>query len=164
MNLGQAVKYFDWMKQGKMKKSAIFQISKSLSNHLWRFVFTSNLVQIYDVPDKASMRKLIKARSFPPLTRYSASYLARMRREGRVSHGSLRQKTHIEAFNDKVLFYIPRMNTQSFKITKAGKVNWFNYGPVHEKRKSILKSTVVFAWADILTRIGKIYTNFAKSA
>jgi hypothetical protein len=110
------------------------------------------------------MRRMIKSGSWPPLSTYTIDYLEKMRREGLVTHGSLRQHTHIDVFTDRVLFYIPSLYTTAFKITKVGKVNYYNYGPIHEQRKSILKSTVVFAWQDIKRRVGRIYTEYAKRA
>ena len=164
MNLKQAERFFEWMLRGNIKRAALHQIGVSLTKFLWQFVFSSSLAQIFDVPDKAAMRRLIKTGSWPPLTSYSASYLQKMRREGKVTHGSLRQHTHIDVFSDKVLFYIPSLYTTAFSVSSKGKVNYYNYGPIHERQKSILKATVVFSWQDIKRRIGKLYTEYAKRA
>ena len=176
MNLKQAERYFDNMRRGRMKKACLSQIAISLNNNLWRYVFT-NTYMVFDVPDKSTMRRLIKAKSFPPLARYNQVYLDNMIRKGKLPHGSLRQHTHIDIINDKVLFYIPSMHTLKTRVVDpmrrqedywAGeghygkKVHVYNMGPIHEKRKSILKSTIVFSWQDILKRIGNVYKTYAE--
>lgn len=161
MNLKQAERYFDLMRRGKMKRACLNQIAISLTNHLWQYVFT-NAYMVFDVQDKSAMRRLIKAKSVPPLAKYNDVYLRNMMAAGKLPHGSLRQNTHIDIFWDRVLFYIPEEATTATSITKAGKVHVYNYGPVHERKKSILKSTVVFAWQDILKRIGSVYKTYAE--
>lgn len=162
MTLKQAEKYFDMMRSGRMITASKTQIAISLTNNLWQYVFTDKIAQVFNVPDKQAMRKLIKARSFPPIAKYTEQYFRKMVREGKKPHGSLREKTFIKFDKDKVLFYIPREATTKTRTTKAGKTTTFNYGPAHEQNKSILKATIVFAWYDILKRITKVYERYAR--
>ena len=177
MNLKQAEKFFDIMRSGKMKKTALIRIATSLTSNLWRHVFTDVLTSIYDVPDVATMRRLIKSGTYPPLSEYNDDYLRYMRTHALKTHGSIREHTHIDIINDKVLFYIPSMSTVRTRVVGsmrrdidswagAGpygtKVHVYNMGPIHERRKSILKSTIVFAWQDILKRVGNVYKSNTK--
>lgn len=162
MTLKQAEKYFDMMKSGKMITASKTQIAISLTNNLWQYVFTDKVAQVFNVPTKEAMRKLIKSRSFPPIAKYTEQYFRKMVREGKKPHGSLRDHTFIGFDKNKVKFYIPREATTRRRTTKAGKTTEFNFGPVHEQNKSILKSTVVFAWYDILKRVTNVYKRYAE--
>lgn len=162
MTLKQAERYFDMMKRGVMKTASKTQIAISLTRNLWQYVFTDKIAQIFNVPDKETMRRLMKARTFPPIGKYTEQYFRKMAREGRKPHGSLRENTFIDFDKDKVKFYIPREATTRTRTTKAGKTYTHNFGPEHEKNKSILKSTVVFAWYDILKRVVNVYKSFAE--
>jgi len=162
MTLKQAERYFDMMRRGRMKTASKTQIAISLTRNLWQYVFTDKTAQIFNVPDKETMRRLIKGKSFPPISKYSEDYFRKMIREGRKPHGSLRENTFIEFEGDKVKFFIPREATTRTRTTKAGKTYTHNFGPTHETNKSILKATVVFAWQDILKRISEIYKKYAE--
>ena len=161
MSLNQAEKYFGMMKSGKMKTASKIQIAISLTNNLYKYVFNDSN-DIFDVPNKEAMRSLIKSRSKPPTAQYTTEYFNRVLNGANKAHGSLREKTIIAFDGNKVIFYIPREATTRTKTSKAGKTSTFNFGPVHERRKSILKSTIVFAWSDILKRVTKVYKDFAE--
>jgi len=175
MNLKQVERFFDLMRRGHMKRACLSQVAISLTNNLWRYIFTDSLTTIYDVPDIATMRRLIKAKGFPPLARYNDDYLRYMQKHNLKTHGSIREHTYIDIINDKVLFYIPSLDTVKTSVVyktdidrfagagpHGAKVHVYNMGPIHEKRKSILKSTLVFAWQDILKRIGNVYKSYAE--
>lgn len=161
MTLKQAERYFDMMRKGRMKTASKVQIAISLTKNLWEYVFTDKTAQIFNVPDKETMRRLIKAKSFPPISKYTEQYFRKMVREGKKPHGSLRENTFINFEGDKVKFFIPKEATTKTRTTKAGKTHTFDFGPQHEQNKSILKSTVVFAWQDIIKRISNVYKTYA---
>ncbi|MHA1748708.1 MAG: hypothetical protein ACTSYF_08745 [Promethearchaeota archaeon] len=162
MDLGKLERFLTLMKNGVPKRQSHHEIRDSLDEHLWKHIFTLYRV-VYSVPTAASMRRLIRMRRIPSQSSYNPRYLRKMFREGLLPHGSLRMHTYIEVL-DRVLFFIPVAYTTAMKITSLGRVHVFNYGPIHERRKSILKSTVVFAWPDVMKRVLKTYTNTARGA
>ena len=163
MTLKGLERYVDMLRGGRVKNSAITEIAISLTNNLWQYVFTDKLAQVFDVPDVATMRRYIKQKLlFPPLSRYSQAYFERMLREGKKSHGSLRDSTFIEIKRNGVDFYIPSSATIKTRTTQAGKTHTYDIGPKHERDKSILKATVVIAWQDLLSRIGRTYKKYAE--
>jgi len=163
VTLSQAEKYFDKMRKGFYKRESLDQIEESLTQHLWRYIYTTVLTEIYKVEDAAEMRRLIKSRTLPSLTNYNDKYFRWKVRQGvpisSPHHltGKTKESTVVNVTGDKVLFYIPKSATIRSRTTKGGKTHTFNFGPIHEARKSILKATVVFAWQDIMKRIKKIY-------
>ena len=168
MNLRQAEHYFDMMRRGKMKRACHSQIASSLTESLWFWVYTSILTQIYDIKDATEMKSLLKSEAYPPLSRYNQKYFKwKMKQGPPISYphhlsGKMKANTHIDIFSDRVLFYIPSLATVGMKVTKSGKVHVYNFGPIHERRKSVLKATVVFAWKDIRNRIRKVYKRYAE--
>ena len=176
MNLKQVERYLEAIRSGRIKKVALGQIVLSLNKHLWNFVFTDSLADIYEIPDAATMINMIKTKTYPPLGSYNPEYLERMIRHGLKTHGSLREHTHIEIMADKVVMFIPSIHTTRTRVVGAfrrsidtmqgagpygTRVHVYNFGPIHERRKSILKATIVFAWQDILKKVKNTYLSFA---
>lgn len=170
MNLKQATHYFDMMRRGKMKRASVHQIASSLTEALWFWIYTSILAQVYDIKDATEMRSMLKSEVFPPLSKYNQKYFKwKMKQGPPISYphhltGRMKANTHIDIFVDRVLFYIPSLATHRINITKGGKVHTYNFGPIHERRKSVLKATVVFAWKDIRKRIRNVYKRYAEMA
>lgn len=182
MTLKQAERYFDMMKTGRIKRSATSQIAISLTRHLWGRVFTDNISDIYEIEDAAEMRELIRSKGFPRMGSYNQDYLDWKLIHAPYPHeisGELKSGVYIDIMTDKVLFYTSPSATTRTRVSHQGplsqiqrlpgagpppgyKVSMFNFGPIHERRKSILKATVVFAWQDIKKRVGNTYKTYAE--
>ena len=176
MDLRQAERYINLLRSGRVKQEGLSQIAASIKRYLWKFIFTNIRSQIFDVPDAATMRSLISTNSYPPLAHYNPWYLNMMFRKNLLPHGSIRNNTYIDIINKKVLFYIPMMNTVKTSLsysrvftnvlsrasTIVPKAHVYNIGPIQERRKSILKATIVFAWKDIITKVTNIYKRNAE--
>lgn len=152
------------MRRGRIKRSATTQIAISLTMILWSRIFTDNISNIYEIEDAAEMRALIKSKGFPRMGSYNQDYLEWKLIYAPHPHeisGKLKSGVYIDIITNKVLFYTSPTATTATRISDK-KVSMFNFGPIHERRKSILKATVVFAWQDIKKRVGNTYKKFTE--
>jgi len=168
MDLQQAKKFIEVIKSGKPKLDALDAAKGHLLNVLWAKIYVNNLTDLYSVKDAAEMRRLMKTTGIPPRgDPYEANYLRYKIRTGHTNvhelSGLMKANTTIKIDKNVLKFEIPKSSTTRAKTTRAGKTHIFNFGPIHERRKSILKSTFVFAWEKIIKSIRKVYEDYAKS-
>lgn len=162
MNIRKAIEFLDEMRSGVIKQKATEKIMESLTEHLTRDVYVNGL-RIWRVTDADKMRELIKNKGRPAVAHYGKNYLLWKEVNGQRAHevsGKMKRNTFIEIHAGNVLFYIP--STATTRTSTGWEANIYNFGPIHERRKSVLKATVVFAWQDIMKNIFKTYKEFAE--
>lgn len=164
MSIGDAIRYFDEMRKGKIKAKATEAIVDVLNKTLWDKVYWKSF-HTYKVESIAQMINHIKSGTIPGTQNlYSKTYMRWKKDSGRYAHeltGEMKKSTYVEIHAGKVLFFIPSSATTRTNVyfTKA----WtYNFGPIHEKRRSVIKSTVALAWKEIMQEVFKVYEENAK--
>lgn len=157
----ETIRFLEIVKSGVIKKSGLVHIKKALESSLNMKVFTNSLDEIYSINDANEMRSLIKGGKLRKGS-YNPIYRVWKLRHAPFPHevtGILKSHTIIKIIGDTVEFSIP-----SFATTRTSTKGNYNFGPIHERRKSILKATVYFAWSDIMKRIRELYKRFIEIA
>jgi len=170
MNIQQAKNFFAKMKTGEFRKEALKNMRIDLARSLINNVYVYNLDSIYSIDNANEMRNLMRTGGKPRRGSYHPGYKAWKQAHGLPPHeltGVMKRSTFLDIINETLLFYIPSNATSRFSLTKprldpttgtwSQRAHFFNFGPIHEKRKSVLKSTVVFAWADMKDSILNSY-------
>lgn len=156
--LSETIDFLETMKAGIIKDSGLVQIKRALESALFMKVFVNNMNNVYSIENIDELKKLIEYKTEPRRGSYNHFYAIWKSIFAPFPHevtGTMKSATTISIIGDYVDFRIPDIAT-----TKKG----FNYGPKHEKRKSILKATVFFAWGDIMNRIFNLYKRFIENA
>ena len=121
-------------------------------------VFLNSIDDVYSIENLKELKDLIKNKGTPRKGSYNYLYRIWKTRNAPFPHeitGTMKNNTFINIIGNEVQLHIPDVAT-----TKKG----YNYGPIHERRKSILKATVFFAWNDIMKRIRNLYRRFIENA
>jgi len=183
------IKFLDRIRKPSFKNTVFQKISKIIWDTLRSDIFTGDYSKVYEIWDATEMRRLIKTSGMPKKASYNPKYLAWKQLMGLPPHvltGTMQRNVFVDIHKDRVLFYIPsgalttgaRMRspwggkrgrgrliqsatpTTRTRIGSGGKkVYYFNFGPIHESRKSILKSTMVFGWQNIMDAVRAEYLN-----
>jgi hypothetical protein len=113
---------------------------------------------VFEIPTQTDLELLIMGggRSHKPGTpresHYSKEYLRKKRRFGLPAHEwkqkGFREGTEVIKQQGKVI-----IRTPSAKTTVRG----YNYGPIHESKKSVLKYAFLSAWQQIIADIVETY-------
>lgn len=154
----QAKSFLEKVNKGDVKKEAINEIIGVLRNTLLTKVYVSDLSKIYEIPTAGDMRSLIKSGGTPKKGKYDPSYLAKKILEGSPPHeqtGLMKMMTSIGSVGTEIRMIIPDYATTRGSKKSSSKV--FNFGPIHEARKSVLKSTFVFAWGNVMKKLMEVY-------
>lgn len=163
-NVKDVANFINKVRNGTVRKKALKMILDTLLKVLDDKIY-NNTLKVYNVANSSEMRALIKSGGKPTEGRYDPNYLVWKKHNAPNAHevsGRLKANTFIEIINDKVLFYIPTdATTRTCISTGLGNsppiVHFFNFGPIHERRKSILKATIIFAWQEIMRKIALLY-------
>lgn len=161
-NIKKTMDFLNDIRSGVIKKKANEKIIDSIKTALTTNVYINRLIT-WNVPDKDMMRDLIKRRRLPSQnTQFSKYYEWKQWNGGRPHEvtGQMKNNTFIEEHAGKVLFFIPSSATT--RTSRAFKVSVYDFGPIHERRKSVLKSTMVFAWQDIMKKVTNLYREHAE--
>lgn len=161
MTLEQLTNFLKDIRDGIYLRESLINVEIALSRALTMNVYVTSLDEIYTIPNAGVMRALILSGTNPFIKgSYHPVYRRWKELHGLPPHqktGRMKAGTSIVTMPDRVLFFIPTSATTATYITKAGRVHVYNFGPIHEQRKSVLKATVAFAWKDIMNRIRNIY-------
>ena len=154
--LTKFIKFLDGLQDGTVKSKAYYKIKKTLRSSLDKNVFghMQHEGNVFEIPTQSDLEMLIMGggRSHRPgqprESHYSKEYLRKKRRLGLPAHEwkqkGFKEGTEVIIQQDRVI-----MRTPAAKTTVRG----FNYGPIHESKKSVLKYAFLSAWQEIITDI-----------
>jgi len=155
--ISETIRFLDAMKSGVIKRSGLRQIKRALESALYMRVFVNSMNDVYSIENMDELISLIENNKTPCRGSYNNFYRKWKMFNAPFPHeisGRMKLATNIKIVGDSVQLEIPDSAT-----TKKG----WNYGPKHEKRKSILKATVFFAWSDIIDGIYNLYKEFIEN-
>jgi len=147
------------LQDGTANDRAYFKIVQTLKNSLENNVFGDlSHSKVFEIPTQTDLELLIMAGgrshrpSQPREAHYSKEYLAKKRTMNLPAHEWLNkgfvEGTEVLKQEGKVL-----IRTPSEKTTVRG----YNYGTVHESKKSVLKYAFLSAWQNIINDIIESY-------
>lgn len=148
---------------GVIKQEAVVAMQDAITRTLSTKIFVQSIDDIYEISSSGEMRRLIRSGGTPKKGRYSWDYARKKIVEGTPPHvktGRMKNSLINRIIGDSVYLEIPDFVTTVHYTTKAGTNKTFNYGPIHEMRKSILKAAIVFAWQDIMREILQTYASW----
>ncbi len=160
--LTKFLKFLKGLQDGTVNDKAYDKIKKTLRFSLDRNVFghTQHEGNVFEIPTQTDLELLIMGggRSHRPgkprESHYSKEYLMKKRRMGLPAHEWKRKGftsgTEVIKQGGKVI-----MRTPADKTTVRG----YNYGPIHESKKSVLKYAFLSAWQNIIEDIVKTYVD-----
>lgn len=160
--LSKFIKFLDGLEGGTVKGKAYDKIKRTLRWSLDNNVFGHQQHEgnVYEIPTQSDLELLILGggRSHKPATpresHYSKEYLRRKRRLGLPAHEfkqmGFREGTEVIKQQDRVL-----IRTPAAKTTRDG----FNYGPIHESKKSVLKYAFLSSWQQVISDIVETFVD-----
>lgn len=154
-------KYLRDIVSGRIKDKATDMLEKAVSDTLYRKVFVRNIDDVYEIQTASEMRQLIRNRQMPKKGSYNWEYARWKKVRGLPPHvktGKMKAATTVGRSGDAVTIEIPLSATKAVRYTPSGRAKEYNFGPIHEKRKSILKATMVLGWEDYMKIIKEAYT------
>ncbi len=163
--LTKFIKFLDGLQDGTVKSKAYDKIKKTLRFSLDRNVFghMQHEGNVFEIPTQTDLELLIMGggRSHKPgkprESHYSKEYLRKKRRLGLPAHEykqmGFKEGTEVIIQQDRVVMRTPAANT-----TARG----FNYGPIHESKKSVLKYAFLSSWQQIISNIVETFKDELK--
>ncbi len=160
--LTKFIKFLDGLQDGTVNDKAYEKIKKTLRHSLDRNVFGHQQHEgnVFEIPTQTELELLIMGggRSHRPgkprESHYSKEYLRKKKRMGLPAHEykqkGFKEGTEVIKQSGKII-----MRTPAAKTTARG----FNYGPIHESKKSVLKYAFLSAWQQIIKDIVKTYVD-----
>jgi len=174
--LGGALRFLDRLRDGSAISAALLGARAGILASLNMNVLVDNLDDVWEITDAHEMRMLMASGATPRRGSYNPLYRAWKVRRGLPPHvvtGTMVGAIFCDIHSNRILFGIPSgainlshvTPTTRFRISrKTGRVYYYNFGPIHERRKSILKATIVFGWQDIMTRLTEAYKKIAEAS
>jgi len=160
--LTKFLKFLKALENGTVNDKAYDKIKKTLRFSLDRNVFGHQRHEgnVFEIPTQTDLELLIMGggRSHKPgqprESHYSKEYLRKKRLLGLPAHEwkgkGFTQGTEVIKQGDRVI-----MRTPADKTTVRG----YNYGPIHESKKSVLKYAFLSAWQEIISDIIETYVD-----
>ena len=184
MDIGSALEFLQSLRRGTVKNDSLDVIADVLEDTLDREVFVDNLNNVYEIDDVDEMRRLIKSGGIPKLGSYEYYYLRDKKALGLPPHvltGSMKEGTGVRRVGDETQIFISSdasTKSRQYEMTtyeettdsegrtkytfgKANRTQMVNFGPIHERKKSIIKSAFVLGWKNIMKGIFDVYKNEA---
>lgn len=174
--LGGALRFLDRLRDGTALARALIGIRQGILRTLNMYILVDSLDNVWEITDAHEMRMLVSTGATPRRGRYDPDYRKFKIRHGLPPHvltGTMTRSIFVDIHANRVLFGIPSGAINPSHITpttrmrrsrKTGRWHYFNFGPIHERRKSILKSTIVFGWRDIMVRVTGSYRKTAEAS
>ncbi|MCK5410191.1 MAG: hypothetical protein KAJ30_07990 [Candidatus Heimdallarchaeota archaeon] len=159
--LTKFLKFLKGLQDGTVYEKSYDKIKRTLRRSLDNNVFghMQHEGNVYEIPTQSDLELLIMSggRTHKPgqprESHYSKEYLRKKRALSLPAHEWKREgfsaNTQVLREHGKVLIVTP---------ASATTVRGYNYGPIHESKKSVLKYAFLSAWQDI---IGDIVDTFA---
>jgi hypothetical protein len=149
------------LQNGTVNTRAYEQIAGTLKDTLRNQIFGDySHTRVFEIPTQTDLEVLIMAggRSHKPSqpreAHYSEEYLEKKKSMNLPAHEyknkGFVQGTEVIRETDRVL-----IRTPSDKTTARG----YNYGPIHESKKSVLKMTFLSSWTRIMENIINSYVD-----
>ncbi len=163
--LTKFLKFLKGLQDGTVNDKAYTKIKKTLRMSLNKNVFghMQHEGNVFEIPTQTDLELLILGggRSHKPGTpresHYSKEYLRKKRRLGLPAHEwqqmGFKEGTEVLKLQDKVIIRTPAAKTT---------VRGYNYGPIHESKKSVLKYAFLSSWQQIIKDIVETYKNELK--
>jgi len=160
--LTKFLKFLKGIEDGNINDKAYDKIKKTLRFSLDRNVFGHQRHEgnVFEIPTQTDLELLIMGggRSHKPgqprEAHYSKEYLRKKRLMGLPAHEykqkGFKEGTEVIKQGGKVI-----MRTPAAKTTVRG----YNYGPIHESKKSVLKYAFLSAWQQIIENIVETYVD-----
>ena len=160
--LTKFLNFLKGLEDGTVNDKAYDKIKRTLRHTLDRDVFGHQQHEgnVFEIPTQSDLELLIigGGRSHRPgkprESHYSKEYLRKKRRLGLPAHEykqkGFKEGTEVIKQSGRVI-----MRTPSAKTTARG----FNYGPIHESKKSVLKYAFLSAWQQIISDIIQTYVD-----
>jgi hypothetical protein len=158
--LTKFLKFLEALQKGTVNDKAYDKIKKTLRWSLDNNVFghMRHEGNVFEIPTQSDLELLIISggRSHKPgiprESHYSKEYLRKKRSMNLPAHEykqqGFKEGTEVIKQQDKVI-----IRTPAAKTTNRG----YNYGPIHESKKSVLKYAFLSAWTQIIDDIVKTY-------
>ena len=158
--LTKFIKFLKALQDGTVNDKAYDKIKKTLRNSLDRNVFghMQHEGNVFEIPTQTDLEQLIMSggRSHKPgqprESHYSKEYLRKKRSMNLPAHEykqkGFKEGTEVIKQQGKVI-----IRTPAAKTTTRG----YNYGPIHESKKSVLKYAFLSAWTQVIDDIIKTY-------
>jgi len=174
--LDGALRFLDRLRDGTAMGAALLGVRAGILANLNMHVLVDNLDDIWEITDAGEMRLLMATGATPRRGRYHPDYRAFKVKHGLPPHvltGTMTGAIFVDIHANRVLFGIPSGAINPSHVTpttrlrinpRTGRVYYYNFGPIHERRKSILKATIVFGWQDIMTRLTHAYRRIAEAS
>ena len=160
--LTKFLKFLKALQDGTVNDKAYDKIKRSLRLSLDRNVFGHQQHEgnVFEIPTQSDLEMLIMGggRSHRPgkprESHYSKEYLRKKRRMGLPAHEwkgkGFTEGTEVIKQAGRVIIRTPAAKTT---------VRGYNYGPIHESKKSVLKYAFLSAWQQIIKDIVKTYAD-----
>ena len=174
--LAGALRFLDRLRDGTAMATALIGVRQGILRSLNMFVLVDDLNDVWEITDASEMRMLMASGATPRRGNYHPQYRAFKLRHGLPPHvltGTMTSAIFVDIHANRVLFGIPTgaitpshvtPTTRMRRSARTGRWHYFNFGPIHERRKSILKSTIVFGWRDIMVRLTEAYRRIAEAS
>lgn len=163
--LEKFIKFLKAMKNDEIKEKAYDKIRQTLKRSLDENVFGHKQHEgnVFEIPTQTELELLIigGGRSHKPSqpreAHYSKEYLKKKEVLNLPAHEyknkGFVEGTEVVKETDRVIIRTPSESTTS---------RGYNYGPIHESKKSVLKYAVLSAWQDIIEDIIETYVDEVK--
>lgn len=173
-NLAGAIRFIDRLIDGTAVAAALIGVRAGILRSLNMFVLVDDLDDIYEITDAGEMRMLMATGASPRRGSYHPTYRAFKQFHGLPPHvltGTMTSAIFVDIHRNRVLFGIPSGAINPSHVTpttrfryapRTNRWHFYNFGPIHERRKSILKSTIVFGWENIMYRLTDAYRRIAE--
>ena len=160
--LRKFLKFLKGLQDGAVNEKAYDKIERTLRLSLNRNVFghMRHEGNVFEIPTQTDLELLIMGggRSHKPgsprESHYSKEYLRKKMRMNLPAHEykqkGFTQGTEVVKQSGRII-----MRTPAEKTTVRG----YNYGPIHESKKSVLKYAFLSAWSNIIDDIVKTYAD-----
>ena len=160
--LTKFLKFLKGLEDGTVKDKAYTKIKKTLRISLDRNVFghMQHEGNVFEIPTQTDLELLIMGGGHshkpgsPREAHYNKEYLRKKRRFGLQAHEwmqkGFKEGTEVLKQQDRVIIRTPAAQTT---------VRGFNYGPLHESKKSVLKYAFLSSWQQIVKDIVETYVD-----
>ena len=160
--LTKFLKFLKALEDGTVNNKAYNKIGKTLRFSLDRNVFGHKQHEgnVFEIPTQSDLELLIMGggRSHKPGTpresHYSKEYLRKKKALGLPAHEwkqkGFKEGAEVIKQHDRVIVRVPSEAT-----TNRG----YNYGPIHESKKSVVKYAFLSAWQEIIEDIINTYVD-----
>lgn len=173
LSLEQTKDFLRLITSGLIKDMIYDKIVQIIEDTLANKIFVHILDEVYEINSAGEMVRLLKSGAGESIrwthegsyNRDYYNYKKRNNEDPHVHNGPphMKNSVYINKKSNRIEVGIPSSATTRIKANLAGQVNVFDFGPIHESRKSILKSAIIMGWGKIEDAVLDSYFDEAKS-